>query len=81
MLFAYRSSQEMEAYAATDRLMTTNFNCPARRCDAHALVELEPALKPGLAGGWYYDHDAHLRPGQAHARVAPNDCPKRRDDS
>ncbi len=62
MLFAYRSSHEMEAYAATDRLMTTNFNCPARRCDARELVELEPALKPGLAGGWYYDHDAHLRP-------------------
>jgi D-amino-acid dehydrogenase len=62
MLFAYRSSQEMEAYAATDRLMSTNFNCPARRCDARELVELEPALKPGLAGGWYYDHDAHLRP-------------------
>jgi D-amino-acid dehydrogenase len=25
-------------------------------------MELEPALKPGLAGGWYYHDDAHLRP-------------------
>ena len=24
--------------------------------------ELEPALKPGLAGGWHYEGDAHLRP-------------------
>ena len=30
--------------------------------DGDALVELEPALKPGLAGGWYYHDDAHLRP-------------------
>jgi D-amino-acid dehydrogenase len=62
MLFAYRSNHEMEGYAATDRLMTRYFNCPARRCDSSELVELEPALKPGLAGGWYYHHDAHLRP-------------------
>jgi D-amino-acid dehydrogenase len=26
------------------------------------LIELEPALKPGLAGGWYYRDDAQLRP-------------------
>ena len=26
------------------------------------MLELEPALKPGLAGGWYYHDDAHLRP-------------------
>jgi D-amino-acid dehydrogenase len=62
MLLAYRSNHDMEAYAATNRLMTDAFNCPARRCDPIELVELEPALKPGLAGGWYYHHDAHLRP-------------------
>ena len=31
LLFAYRSKDEMEAYAATDRLMTEAFACPARR--------------------------------------------------
>ena len=30
MLFAYRSQHEMDAYAATDRLMTETFACPAR---------------------------------------------------
>src|SRR5271157_4710321 len=35
---------------------------PAQRYDGDALLELEPALKPGLAGGWYYHDDAHLRP-------------------
>ena len=34
---------------------------PALRRRAE-LVTLEPALKPGLAGGWYYHDDAHLRP-------------------
>src|SRR5207244_2669072 len=27
-----------------------------------ALTAFEPALKPGLAGGWHYPGDAHLRP-------------------
>jgi D-amino-acid dehydrogenase len=62
LLFAYRSNEGMEAYAATDRLMGATFGCPARRLDGDALVELEPALKPGLKGGWYYHDDAHLRP-------------------
>jgi D-amino-acid dehydrogenase len=34
----------------------------AQRFDADALAALEPALKPGLAGGWLYENDAHLRP-------------------
>lgn len=62
MLFAYRWQHEMDAYAATDRLMTDSFACPSRRLDASELVALEPALRPGLAGGWYYHDDAHLRP-------------------
>jgi D-amino-acid dehydrogenase len=62
MLFAYRSKAQMEAYAATDRLMSESFECPARRLDPDELLELEPALNPGLAGGWYYHDDAHLRP-------------------
>ncbi len=62
VLFAYRSKQDMEAYTSTDRLLTEAFACPARRCDSSELIALEPALRPGLAGGWYYHDDAHLRP-------------------
>jgi D-amino-acid dehydrogenase len=62
MLFAYRSKTEMDAYAATDRLMSESFDCKARRLDPDELLGLEPALKTGLAGGWYYHDDAHLRP-------------------
>jgi len=62
LLFAYRSKQAMDAYAATDRLMSESFQRPARRYDGDAVSELEPALRAGLAGGWYYHDDAQLRP-------------------
>jgi D-amino-acid dehydrogenase len=62
LLFACASQEAMNAYAETDRIMAESFHCPAKRLDGDALVELEPALKPGLAGGWFYEDDAHLRP-------------------
>jgi D-amino-acid dehydrogenase len=62
LLFVYRSKDQMDAYALVDRLLGESFHCPARRLDGDGVVELEPALKPGLAGGWYYHDDAHLRP-------------------
>jgi D-amino-acid dehydrogenase len=62
LLLAYRSRQAMEAYAALERLLGESFHCPARHCDGDAITELEPALRPGLAGGWYYHDDCHLRP-------------------
>jgi D-amino-acid dehydrogenase len=52
----------MEHYAETDRLLREHFDLPAERHDGAALQVLEPALKPGLPGGWHYRTDAHLRP-------------------
>ena len=71
-LFAYRSREQMDSYAATDRLLGESFHCVAERYDGDALTELEPALRTGLAGGWFYHDDAHLRPDklmQAWRRV------------
>ncbi len=62
LLFPYRSKEALDAYAAINRLLAETFDCPARRLDRNELIELEPALKPDLAGGWYYHDDAHLRP-------------------
>ena len=62
LLFAYRTREAMDAYAPTDRLLKDEFHCPATRYDGDDVAALEPALKPGLAGGWYYEDDAHLRP-------------------
>jgi D-amino-acid dehydrogenase len=62
LLFVYESRPEMDEYAKTDRLLGDSFGMPAVRYNGDAVVKLEPALKSGLAGGWYYEHDAHLRP-------------------
>src|SRR2546430_1799531 len=43
-------------------LLHESFDMGAERYDGDRLPELEPALKPGLAGGWLYRSDAHLRP-------------------
>jgi D-amino-acid dehydrogenase len=57
----------MDHYAETDELLRTEFAMPAERWDGEGLQELEPALKPGLAGGWLYRSDAHLRPDKLMA--------------
>lgn len=62
LLFVYRSPQALAAYTETNQLLSETFHAPARRMDAAELLELEPALRPDVAGAWYYDHDAHLRP-------------------
>ncbi len=62
LLFVLRSRPVMEHYAATDKLLSEVFHLPAKRLDGDALTAFEPALLPGLAGGWFYEGDAHLRP-------------------
>ena len=49
-------------YQATNELLTSEFNEPAKRLDGTELIDFEPALQTGLAGAWYFEHDAHLRP-------------------
>jgi D-amino-acid dehydrogenase len=62
LFFVFRTPEQKNAYAATDRLLTESFHCPAERFDGDGAVELEPALRHGLAGGYLYRDDAHLRP-------------------
>jgi D-amino-acid dehydrogenase len=67
LLYVFRTPAAMEHYAETDRLLRTTFAMPAERFDSEAVTALEPALKPGLAGGWLYRGDAHLRPDRLMA--------------
>ncbi|AMV36910.1 NAD(P)/FAD-dependent oxidoreductase [Planctomyces sp. SH-PL62] len=62
LLFVYKDRRKFEAYAATDARLAGEFHRPAVRYDGEAVLDLEPALRPGLAGGWHYPDDAHLRP-------------------
>ncbi|HXG13253.1 MAG TPA: FAD-dependent oxidoreductase [Gemmataceae bacterium] len=62
LLYVLQSRRGMEHFEETAQLLRESFNLPAQRYDGDALLEVEPALKPGLAGGWLYRTDAHLRP-------------------
>jgi D-amino-acid dehydrogenase len=61
-LFVYASGADLEKHAKTVQLLRETFDVSATRYDGNALVELEPALKPGAAGGWHYELESHLRP-------------------
>lgn len=62
LLFVFRTQKEFEHYQHTDELLHERFNMGAKRLDADSLLQLEPALLPGNAGGFHYTGDAHLRP-------------------
>jgi D-amino-acid dehydrogenase len=66
-LLVFKTQAAMEHHAEKDRLLGDRFAMAATRYDGDALVALEPALKPGLAGAWHYKHDAHLRPDRLMA--------------
>ena len=62
LLFVYQHAAEFERYEATDKLLSEHFNEPAQKLSTDEVLALEPALRNTVAGGWYYAHDAHLRP-------------------
>ena len=62
LLFVFQSKAVFDHYAHTDELLREQFGMGAKRFDSDALATLEPALLPGLAGGYLYESDAHLRP-------------------
>jgi D-amino-acid dehydrogenase len=66
-LLVFQTQAAMEHHAEKDRLLGDTFGMAATRYDGDALIALEPALKPGLAGAWHYKNDAHLRPDRLMA--------------
>lgn len=62
LLFVFQAQAAMEHHTHTDKWLRDHVGFGAERLDGTAVTDLEPALKPGLAGGWYYQGDAHLRP-------------------
>lgn len=62
LLYVYKDQQRLDAYEPTNQLLSETFNEPAVKLTGAQLEELHPALKPGQAGAWFYEHDAHVRP-------------------
>lgn len=77
LLTAYRSQHEFESFATTAELLKAEFGIETTRFDSESLVEFEPALRPGLAGGWLYNDDGHVRPDKLmsslHQRLVERD--------
>jgi len=67
ILFVFRTAAGLEHHAHGVDLLRTSFGVNATRHDGNAVCELEPTLKPGLAGGFHYPGDAHLRPDKLMA--------------
>ena len=67
LLFVYGDRAKLDAYGESDRMLRESFDHPARKLDGAELAAMEPALKEGLAGAWFYEGDAHLRPDRLMA--------------
>ncbi len=70
LLYVLRTAHGMQEFAKTDRLLTDEFGVTARRLDGEQLPSFDPALKPGLAGAFHYEHDVSVRPDLLNASWA-----------
>jgi len=62
LLYVFRTTKGMSGFAEADRLLTEHFGVSATRIEGRDLPDLDPALKPGLAGAFNYPNDTHVRP-------------------
>lgn len=62
LLFPFRTQAGLEHHDQTAELLRTSFGTSVTRFAGDEVRDLEPSLKHGLAGGWHYPSDAHLRP-------------------
>lgn len=62
LLYVLQTRKGMEAFSETDRLLAEHFDVEARRIESDQLPEFDAALKPGLAGAFWYEGDTHVRP-------------------
>lgn len=64
LLFVYRNRDAFQRYEPTNDLLSKVFDEPAQKIPGEELCQFESALRQDLAGAWYFEHDAHLRPDQ-----------------
>ena len=62
LLYVLGTRRGMDRFAAQDAMLRDTFGVAATRIEGSELPEFEPALLPGLAGGFLYEGDAFLRP-------------------
>lgn len=73
ILFVYQTKHHLDAFSDTADLIRDNFGKTYEKIEGPQLEEMEPALKPGLPGGWYFRDDAHFA-GPADVRAETYTC-------
>ncbi len=62
LLYVLQTQHGMDRFADTDRILSEQFGATARRIEGQDLPAFDPALRSGLAGAFYYENDASVRP-------------------
>ena len=62
LLYVLQTQPGMARFAAQDAMLRDTFGVAARRLEGSDLPAFDPALRPGLAGGFLYEGDAFVRP-------------------
>ena len=61
-LFVYQTQKKLDDFVEENELTCREFGISAERWDRDRLVHEEPAIRSDVAGAWYYETDAHMRP-------------------
>jgi D-amino-acid dehydrogenase len=61
-LFVFETESELAIFKSTAELIDVEFGVKCTLYNNDQLIAMEPALKPGLAGAFHFEDDAHLRP-------------------
>lgn len=69
LLLVFKQEREFQEYRETAELLNNKFAIPSQPYERESVRDLEPALREGLAGGWHFPQDAHVRPNQLTASL------------
>ncbi|MDA1017603.1 MAG: FAD-dependent oxidoreductase [Planctomycetota bacterium] len=62
LLLVYKSKRDFDNYGATAELLQREFSIPSTPYVGEDVQRLESTLRTGMAGGWHFTGDAHVRP-------------------
>ena len=62
LLLVYKSAKDFAGYRETASLLQREFGITAVAYPGDEVKQLEPTLRSGMAGGWHFPADAHVRP-------------------
>ncbi len=62
LLLVYRSASEFDGYSKTVERLRADYGIQVDAYPGDQVTKFEPALQDGLAGGWHFPADAHVRP-------------------